>query len=230
MMIKILFCLPFVAAVCGLCAYQIAKINPEAGNQEPRWYNSKGFEIVDPIDKSSHDLEFDNAYTSIIDDKDRIRNCCELLSLGDNKIEEKEYARWDLLKTDCEVAKRFHFAPDIAVSHWPSTFDFALLKTFPSTSTPYLGGQGLDGRNGNLDEYESTLILIESEKHSIKVSYDGMVVNYVLMARGDFNRDGYQDIFVRMDWYIEGTFGVGHDWVVLTKISPNSAPIMLWRK
>jgi hypothetical protein len=50
------------------------------------------------------------------------------------------------------------------------------------------------------------------------------------MARGDFNRDGYQDLFVRMDWYIEGAFGDGHDWVVLTKISPNAAPMMLWRK
>jgi hypothetical protein len=144
------------------------------------------------------------------------------------KISERDFARWDMLKTVCEVAMRFYNAPETATSYWPSTFDLSLLKTFPSTSIPFLGGQGLDGRTGSLAKYQLTLI--ESGKHSVKISYDGMIVNYVEVARGDFNRDGYQDLFVRMDWYIEDTFGGGNDWVVITKILPNTEPMILWRK
>lgn len=227
---KTMFCILFAASVLGLCACHTTNINPEASKQETRWYNVKDFEGVDSIGTSPYDLEFDIAYSGIDGDTVQVKNCLEVFSLGDSKIEEREFARWDLLKADCEAAKRFYDAPENAVNHWPFTFDLSLLKTFPSTSIPYLGGQDLDGRSENLAEYESNLILIESGENSVKVSYNGMVVNYVVMARGDFNRDGYQDLFVRMDWYIEGAFGDGHDWVVLTKISPNAAPMMLWRK
>lgn len=227
---KALFCIPFAASVLGLSACQTTNIQSEAEKQEARWYNVKDFEGVDSIGTSPYDLEFDIAYLGINGDMVKVKNCLEVTALGDSKISEREFARWDLLRTDCEAAKRFYDAPKNSVSYWPSILDFSLLKKFPSTSIPYLGGQGLDERSGNLAEYESTLILKESGKHSVKVSYNGMVVNYVEVARGDFNRDGYQDLFVRMDWYIEDTFGDGNDWIVLTKISPNASPMMLWRK
>lgn len=227
---KTLFRILFSASVLGLCACQTTNIKQEAARQEARWYNVKDFEGVDAIGSSPYDLEFDIAYSGIEGEMVQVKNCLEVSSVSGSKIAEREFARWTLLKADCEAAKRFYDAPEKAVSYWPSIFDLSLLKTFPSTSIPYLGGQGLDGRSENLAEYESTLILIESGKHSVKVSYDGMVVNYVVVARGDFNRDGYQDLFVRMDWYIEDAFGDGHDWVVLTKISSNAAPMMLWRK
>ena len=205
---KTLFLTPFVASVLGLCACQTSNIKPAAGNQEARWYNVTNFEGIDSVGSSPYDLEFDIVYSGIDGDTVRVKNCLEVSALGDSKISEMEFTRWDLLKIDCEAAKRFYNAPENSVSHWPSTFDMSLLKTFPATSIPYLGGQSLDGRSENLAENESSLTLMESGKYSVRVSYDGMVVNYVTAARGDFNRDGYQDLFIRMDWYIEGPLGV----------------------
>ncbi|GGB13757.1 hypothetical protein [Agarivorans gilvus] len=230
MKLKTLFCIPIAAIVLVLYACQTTNTQTEAAKQEARWYNVNDFKGIDSIGANPYDLEFDIAYSGIDGDIVRVKNCLEVSFQGDSKIAEREFARWDLLKSDCEAAKRFYGAPENAVSYWPPTFDLSLLKTFPSTSIPYLGGQGLHGRSGNLAEHESTLTLIESGEHSVKVSYDGIVVNYVVVARGDFNRDGYQDLFVRMDWYIEDAFGDGHDWVALTKLSPNAAPMMLWRK
>ncbi|MFA7553497.1 MAG: hypothetical protein WCY88_04535 [Spongiibacteraceae bacterium] len=227
---KTLLCTPFIASLFGLCACQVTNIKPKEENQEPRWYNVNNFENLDSMGGSYYDLEFDATYSGTDGEMVKVKNCLEVSSLGDGKISEREFARWDLLKTDCEAAMRFYNAPKTAVSYWPSIFDLSLLKMLPSTSIPYLGGQGLDNRTGNLAKHESNLTLIESGNHSVKVSYDEMVVNYVEVARGDFNRDGYQDLFVRMDWYIEGTFGDGNDWVVFTKISPTAAPMMLWRK
>ena len=169
----------FALSLFGLCSCQTANIKPAAEKQEPRWYNVNNFESINSIGSSYYDLEFDITYSGIDGDTVRVNNCLEASSLGDGRISEREFARWDLLKTDCEVAMRFYNAPETAISYWPSTFDFSLLNTFPSTSIPYLGGQDLYDRTGYLAKYESNLVLIESGKHSVKVSYDGMVVNYV---------------------------------------------------
>lgn len=230
MKLKIMYSIPLVISVLGLCACQTVNMKSKTVMQEARWYNVNAFEGVDSIGTNPYDLEFDLEYSGIDGSMLNVKNCLEVLSLGDNKILEREFVRWNLLKNDCEVAKRFYDSPERAFSYWPSEFDLSLLKTFPSTSTPYLGGQTLDGRIGSLGSYEPTLNLIESGKHNVKVSYNGMVVNYVVMARGDFNRDGYQDLFVRMDWYIEDAFGDGSDWIALTKMSPNTPPMLLWRK
>ncbi|SDU32220.1 hypothetical protein [Halopseudomonas salegens] len=227
---KTITCIPFTAMVLGLYACQTTRIELETAKEETRWFNLEQFESADSIGTTPYDLEFDIAYTGIDGDIIHITNCFQATSLGNSGIAEREFARWNLLNVNCEAAKRFYEAPESAVTYWPSTFDFSLIKTFPGTAIPYLGGQGLDGRSETLGKHASSLALIQSGKNSIEVSHDGLVVKYVLLAQGDFNRDGYQDLFVRMDWYTEGAFGKGHDWVVLTRTSPNTAPMMLWRK
>lgn len=222
--------IPLILFVFSLCACQVTSNKQEVGKQESRWYNVNEFVGIDSIGTNLYDLAFDNQYLIVDGNTLNVHNCLEVTSIGDNEILDREFARWDLLKIDCEAASRFYDAPEYAFSHWPLEFDLPLLKTFPSTSIPYLGGQALDGRGGDLGSYESNLKLIESGKGNIKVSLGEMVVNYIMLAKGDFNRDGYQDIFVRMDWYIEGTFGNGSDWIVVTKISPDTPPILLWRK
>lgn len=214
----------------GLVACDTNTIKPNTEKQKTSWYNVKNFDGVDSIGDSPYDLEFNIEYSGIDGRNIHVTNCMEVASTGNGKIAEREFSRWNLLKADCEAAQRFYDAPESAISYWPSVFDFSLLKTFPATSIPHLGGQDLDERKANLSELKSSLILAESGKHNVKVFYEEMTVDYVELARGDFNRDGFQDIFVRMDWYVEGAFGDGYDWVVLTKISPDAEPMLLWRK
>ncbi len=159
-----------------------------------------------------------------------MKDCFQVFATGETAIAQREHARWKWLKSSCTGASWYYRSPETASRYLDDTFDFALLKAFPATAVPYLGGQLLDGRNGNLDEKEPTLKLLESGDHNVKVSMDNMVIDYVLLARADFNRDGYQDLFVRMDWYIKDSFGQGFDWVVLTKIAPDASPMVLWRK
>jgi hypothetical protein len=216
-----------LCAVFSLMACQSTPDKKDSIQQEPRWFNPQVFEGVGT---SPYDLEFENEFYAADNGVLTIRNCADIAVVGDGNIAEREYTRWQALKVDCEAADRFYLAPESAVSHWPASFDFTLLKTLPATAMPYLGGQGLDGRNGNLAKIEPALTLQESSEHSVKVSFDSMVVNYVVVTRGDFNRDGFQDVFVRMDWYVEDAFGEGHDWIVLTKFTPEALPTMLWRK
>lgn len=219
-----------VTVALGLCACQTTPVKTDISTQEPRWFNPTVFDGVESIGTSPYDLRFEVEFYGVDSKVFSIRNCSDIAVMGDGKIAEREFVRWDYLKVNCEAANRFHLAPDMAISYWPNTFDYPLLKILPATATPYLGGQGLDGRTGNLGDAEATLTVLGTGEHSVKVSYGSMVVDYVVVARGDLNRDGYQDIFVRMDWYVEDGFGDGSDWAVFTKLFPDAAPLMLWRK
>lgn len=227
---KSLLCGMSAVSVLLLWACQTGSLQAGLAEQESRWFNVTEFGAVDDIGTSPYDLEFNITYSGSDGGEVRVKNCVEVSYVGNDRISEVDFSRWVLLQTNCEAARRFYDAPEEAVSYWPLEFDFSLLKTFPSTSVPNLGGQYLEGRIGSIREHEETLSLVESGEHSVQVSLDGVVVNYVVLARGDFNRDGYQDLFLRMDWYIGDAFGGGHDWVVLTKRSSSEDPILLWRK
>jgi len=199
-------------------------------SEEPRWFNNNVFEDFDATATNLYDLEFDFTFYGSNNKKITLNDCFEVLATGDNAIAERDFARWQLLQSDCEAANRFYRAPESAISYWEETFDFEILKTLPATAVPFLGGQGLEGRSGNLGKQEPDLTLVESGENSVKASMDDMVVNYVIVARADFNRNGHQDLFIRMDWYIENSFGDGSDWIVLTLTSPEEKPMMLWRR
>lgn len=203
---------------------------PASNPTAPRWLNPSMFGQKDNVGKTLHDVSFEIPFAAPDGGEVTAKDCFQVFALGETAIAQREYARWEWLKASCTGASWYYRSPETAINYWDDKFDLKLLKTFPATAVPYLGGQGLDGLSGKLGDEDITLMLLETGDHNVKVSMDDMVIDYAVIARADFNRDGYQDVFVRMNWYVEDSFGRGFDWVVLTKTSPNSAPMMLWRK
>ncbi|WP_139309913.1 hypothetical protein [Teredinibacter haidensis] len=56
-----------------------------------------------------------------------------------------------------------------------------------------------------------------------------MAITYVVLARADFNNDGFEDIFLRLDWNITTAFGKGFDWIIVSKASANQLPTIVSR-
>lgn len=205
-------------------------IDLQAPETSRRWLNPSTFDQEDIVGETLHDVSFEITFSASVGGELTVKDCFQVFALGETAIAQREYARWEWLKASCTGASWYYRSPETAINYWDDTFDLELLKTFPATTVPYLGGQGLDGLRGSLGGEESALTLLETGDHNVKVFMDDMVIDYVLLARADFNRDGYQDVFVRLDWDIEDSFGKGFDWVVLTKIAPNASPMVLWRK
>lgn len=223
-LLALFFCLG--GAGCVPVGEQVSGNNPEV----TRWLNPLVFDQNVDIDESLHDTTFEILFAGSDGGEFTVTNCFDVFALGDTAIAQHEFTRWEWLKSSCAAASWYYRSPELAVSYWDNSFNLDLLKRFPATAIPYLGGQGLDGRNGNLAEQEPELKLIEFDENSVKVALGDRVINYVVLARGDFNRDGYQDLFIRLEWYIASAFSEGFDWVVLTKLSPSAQPVMLWRK
>ncbi|MGF1771921.1 hypothetical protein L4C42_06370 [Vibrio wakamikoensis] len=226
--------LPFVSIL--FCCIWLYGCSPSIGDESdsslmaPRWLNPMTFDHVSTDGDTLQDVTFQISFAGFGGEEYIVNNCVDVFAIGDDVIAHQEFARWEWLKASCHGASWYFRSPDTAVSYWEREFDLDLLKTIPVTAVPYLGGQELDDRRGLLGANSSKLNLIKSGEHHVKVQIDNMVIDYVVLARADFNRDGYQDMFIRLDWYGKDSFGEGFDWIVLTKTAPDVPPSMLWRK
>ena len=225
----IMFSVLVLSAFCFSACQHMPTVDAQV--RQIRWINPDVFDASKHTNGSSYSFEFDMTFTAVSGENVTITNCLELALFGEDRVSGPEYTYWQSIKIDCEVVERFYLSSETAVSFWPKSFGYELIKQFPATAIPYLGGQALNGRAGTLAAYDTSLKFIEKQNDNrIHVEVDHMDVHYVQVARADFNRDGIQDIFVRMDWYVKDAFGKGTDWVVLTKLSPDADLMMLWRK
>ena len=225
---RLYLCITF--SILASCSLYGKNSGPQA-DIETAWLNPLTFEQKIKTDGYLSDIQFNIEFTGSDEKPFFAKECAFVLYSGEGVVAEREYHRWQWLKDNCIAANKFYSAPKVAKSFWPKGFDYELIKLFPATAIPYLGGEALEGRTGTLSTYDESLTFIEApHKNRIAVEVDDLEVYYVQVARADFNRDGYQDIFIRMDWYVKDAFGKGTDWVVLTKLSPDAAPMMLWRK
>lgn len=72
--------------------------------------------------------------------------------------------------------------------------------------------------------------MVNCGSHNIEVLIDSdLDINYVVIARGDIDRDGYEDLLLRLDWRITSAFGKGFDLVMLSKTHVDQPPDISWR-
>ena len=225
-------CLSIASCVLTACTPYSYISKPRGGIEAP-WLNPLIFEQKIKIDGYFSDIQFNIEFTGVDEKPFFAKECSFVLQNGDGDgvVVEREYHRWQWLKDNCIAANKYFDAPKTAYSFWDETFDYETIKHFPATAIPDLGGESLEGRIGALSAYDESLTFVEASGESrISVEVDNLEVHYIQVARADFNRDGFQDVFIRMDWYVKDAFGKGTDWVVLTKLSSNDKPMMLWRK
>ncbi|HCK91742.1 MAG TPA: hypothetical protein DHW71_02080 [Gammaproteobacteria bacterium] len=199
-----------------------------SGVLTPKWFNEDIFETY-TSDLGRHFKDFDIEFTAKDGTAIHLKDCLDVALSGDD-IKSYEYKRWLLLNAHCSAASVFKLAPDESISYWTSSFDFEFIQHLPAYVQPFLGGQGLDviPPKETLAE-QPGFSLIEEHENSVRVDFDEMHIDYTLVTKGDFNRDGIEDIFIQLDYRVMTAFGAGSDWVVLTKLSKNSKPMILWR-
>lgn len=231
-------CLTIITAACTVNKGESQSATQSVANnidkkidKKERWFNPGIFENINISEGSLNTITFNIPFDGIDGKEVILKRCSEALTLSENQLAEMEYTRWQWLRDNCTAAEVFFLSPDTAKSLWPKNFDYDLIRSFPAVAIPYFHRDGLEGRVGTLGKFDSSLTFSKAaNENSIEVEVDGMVVTYEQLARADFNRDGYQDIFVRMSWYIKEASGSGVSWIVLTQRPSDASPMMLWRK
>ncbi len=222
---KITFLFLMLVTIVGCQAFEIRE--GATSIAEP-WFNQSVFQDS-TIGSSPYDLEFDQEFATPDDKVISFKNCLEVNENGAENIAVREYTFWIFLKANCAAVLRYYELPAKAVSYWDDEYGFETVKTFPALVIPHISSSSLDISPELLLGDQPGFNLVKEELHKVSIDYDDMDLDYVLISQGDFNRDGVQDLLVRLDWWIHGASGTGTDLIALTKLEKNSKPMILWR-
>ncbi len=162
-----------------------------------------------------------------------LESCVAVNNTLETDVETSQYHLLQLMKVNCMAAGYYFEALKIGKvsSFLPATLNAGFIKSLPAQAAPNLGGQSLENRNGTLVEIEKNLKVLSIDEGVVELSLaDNLVVKYLIMARGDFNHDGIEDMLLRLDWYISSAFGKGFDLLMVTQASKNAKPSLVWRR
>jgi hypothetical protein len=158
-------------------------------------------------------------------------NSCEKVALTkESTVLTEQFALFRLLQINCKSLQQYYSAALPRKSYFPPSFSANFIRLLPAAAVPNIGGNSLQGRTGTLAEQETGLTFNTITPNSATVILDDdMEITYVLMARGDFDNDGVEDMLLRIDWSITSAFGSGFDLLMLSKTAENTPITVQWR-
>jgi|GEM_PF-1027487 len=186
--------------------------------------------LGDTSTKRYQDIALDYALDGNTGKEIQFSSCQQVDTTTENEVVTSQLHLLQLLKVNCTAANYYLLANNAITNHsyWPTTLTNAFIKSLPALAIPNLGGDSFNNRQGTLAEAEPKLAIQALNPLSAEVILDGdLAIIYVVLARADFNNDGFEDIFLRLDWNITTAFGKGFDWIILSKTAPEQLPSIL---
>ncbi len=159
----------------------------------------------------------------------RLTRCAQVAETDEAAVREDQYPLLRLLRVNCEALARFAMSRPARRSYLPEALTPALVSDLPSQALPAMGGQvvpPVGGRLGALPGGASIEALLGGRVRVLTRSDD---IVYTLMAQGDFDGDGLQDMLLRMDWHARDAFGHGVDLLQITRRSVGGPYESNWR-
>jgi hypothetical protein len=223
--ISALLCCSFIAS----CA-----TDPSGGAVERApSLNQNDFTGLVSLGSNVTSLQLDYSLDTPVGKELRLDSCAAVKDAQETDVETSQYHLLQLMKVDCIAADYYFKALNVgAVSSFlPATIDAGFIESLPAQAVPDLGGQSLEKRDSSLLESEKDLQVLSTDGGAVELSLSGdLVVKYIVMARGDFDQDGFEDLLLRLDWYISTAFGKGFDLIMVTQTSISSKSMLIWRR
>jgi len=143
-------------------------------------------------------------------------SCTEVDNASEEEIKPDQYPLLRMLQINCEAIRRFLLAPDHARTAFPETLTTEWVQGLPATAVPDLGGNKEETPDKTLaqryKDFSATLI----NPHNVEAQFDDLDINYVVLARGDFNDDGMEEMLLRLDWDVVSAYGNGFTLVLVS--------------
>jgi len=196
----------------------------------PKFFNTNAFvgfvSMSDGRGRVLMDYELDGSNGKVV----LFKSCDDVKQTLETDIVTHQYYLWQLIQINCKAIVEFNNASVSTQSYWPSGFDREFIANLPATAIPNLGGNTLEGREGLLKDVERELEINPINTNSIEVILSGdLAITYTVMARGDFDHDGSEDILLRLDWSILTAFGKGFSLLLLSNPRDSTDVKIVWR-
>ncbi|TVT50873.1 MAG: hypothetical protein FHP94_00760 [Denitromonas halophila] len=158
----------------------------------------------------------------------RFSRCAQVASTDAVAVREDQTPLFQLLRANCQALARYGAGQPARRSHLAETLTPALMRELPASALPVVGGQATSPAGARVDDAPGVNIeALPGGRVRVLTRTDDSV--YTLMAQGDFDGDGVQDMLLRLDWRTHDAFGRGVDLLQITRRSAGGATELNWR-
>lgn len=193
------------------------------------FFNQKEFTGLKSLGKDISSVRLDYALDFANGKELHFNSCIEVNTV--DEVEASQYHLLRLMKANCMAVGYYFDALKIGKvpSFLPENLNNSFIRSLPAKAIPNLGGQSLD-RNGTLAQAEKGMKVLSANNKSMELSLaDNLMVKYLIIARGDFNHDGIEDMLLRLDWHVSSAFGKGYNLLMVTKTSKKAKSSIIFR-
>ena len=210
-----------------------SKLQPLSKTVYAPFLNEGEFTGLKKLGDSFESIQLDYALDSSTGGELLLDSCTTVAATKEESIVPSQLHLLQLMKVNCTAAKYYFTASNskVTTSVLPSGMNENFITSLPGVAVPDLGGDTMTEREGTLAEVEPKLNVMTLTENAAEVELAGdLVVNYLIMARGDFDNDGSEDLLLRLDWYISTAFGKGFDLIMLSQNPTYETPKIVWRQ
>lgn len=175
------------------------------------------------------------AFTSDVDfmkkgrKEEVFKTCNDILVYDYKNIATYEQFRFKLVTATCTAIYKYLNAKDFKYSFFPSTFSNSFIVNLPAHITPIINNHTFN-KQKKLSLNQAYNIISTKEKNkstNILTKTDEFYID--ILARGDFNDDGIEDLLVSSQWYARNARGKYNDLVILSKLAKDKPIKVTWR-
>jgi hypothetical protein len=221
---RIFILIALINSVLIGCVVADSMIQPELYKQAfPGFeFNQKEINTAQPVSG----YQYQSTSGNTID----IHNCKQASAMDSALIAEFEYFRFQQLLLSCQAMEQYARAGKSRASYFPQVFDKQFYEQLPAIAAPLLGEADLDQRQGkSFTAYETGTQVTIEPPHTAKLLTAEDEIYITILARGDFNGDGIEDLLVKSEWYARQAFGKHADLLILAKTDTSQVVKINWR-
>lgn len=214
--------------LCAGCATQQAK----GLTTLQAYLNQNEFTGLEHLGTQLPELRLNYSLNSPSGEELPLPSCVAVNNTVEGDVATSHYHLWQLLKVNCTAAEYYFTAlgRKTALRFLPDTLSVHFINRLPASAVPNVGGEFLAHPHGVLADAHQDFKVISADNGVVEVALSlDTQVNYRLIARGDFDADGVEDMLLRLDWYTHNAFGKGFDLVMVSQTGKNTEPLVIWR-
>ena len=156
-------------------------------------------------------------------------NCNDISVFNYKNIAFFHRFHFKLFTADCTAIYKYLNAKASNISYFPNNFSDDFILSLPANIIPIINDHIFNKRKGKSikQAFAVEKIQLRNKSHNILAPEDDL--NIDILARGDFDNDGIEDLIITTAWYARNARGKFNDLVIVTKKAADKPMEITWR-
>lgn len=156
-------------------------------------------------------------------------SCNDLLVYNFQNIATYEQFRFKLIAASCTAIYKYLNAKPSKSSFFPTDFSNDFILNLPANITPIINAYMFNQKKEKTIKQAFNIEKIQIKNNSFNVLSPEDKLYIDILARGDFNNDGVEDLIISTAWYARNARGKVNDLVIVTKKAEDQSMEITWR-